>query len=91
MAAKSCKHYYITGRVQGVWFRDSTRKQANLLGVTGWVRNMADGRVEVVVCGSSDVLQAMHVWLQNGPELADVTHVEVEDISCEDFPDFAIR
>ena len=91
MTDKVCKHYFITGRVQGVWFRDSTRKEAIKLGVTGWVRNLEDGRVEAVVCGTEQQLAAMHAWLQHGPKLANVTDVSVADKPCEEFADFSIR
>lgn len=88
---KLCRHYFITGKVQGVWFRDSTRKEATKQGVNGWVRNLPDGRVEAMICGTQDQLQIMHEWLQAGPELAEVTHIEVADQPCENIPDFSIR
>lgn len=91
MTDKMCKHYFITGKVQGVWFRDSTRKEAIKLGVTGWVRNLDDGRVEAMVCGSEQQLQALHAWLQHSPELAKVRDLSVADKPCEEFADFTIR
>ena len=48
------RHYFLSGKVQGVWFRASTKEQADLLGVTGWVRNLSDGRVEVLAYGEKD-------------------------------------
>jgi acylphosphatase len=66
----------IRGRVQGVYFRQSTREQAIELGLTGWVRNRRDGSVELVAEGDSNSLQALVNWCKKGPALADVTDVE---------------
>jgi acylphosphatase len=67
----------IRGRVQGVWFRESMRQEAERLGVTGWVRNRADGSVEAVVQGSAGAVQAMIAWAHRGPSQAEVEAVEV--------------
>ena len=71
-----CRRYTVSGRVQGVFFRDSTRRQAQSLGLSGWVRNCRDGRVEALICGHSEQLAVMEKWLQTGPELAKVTNIE---------------
>ena len=71
----------ITGRVQGVWFRESMRMQAERLGITGWVRNRMDGSVEAVVQGSSEAVAAMTRWARRGPEAAQVRNVEVSEAS----------
>lgn len=68
-------HLQITGRVQGVWFRESMRKEAEQLGVTGWVRNRPDGSVEAVVQGTSAAVDALVVWARRGPPLARVDDV----------------
>ena len=68
----------IHGLVQGVFFRDSMRREALRLGVNGWVRNRADGTVEAVVQGSSAAVEALLRWAQRGPELAWVERVETE-------------
>ena len=73
----------IRGRVQGVWFRESMRLEAERLGVTGWVRNRMDGSVEALVQGSSYAVEAMTRWARRGPEAAQVTDVEVGEASGE--------
>lgn len=66
----------ITGRVQGVGYRDALRREAERLGVTGWVRNLTDGSVEAVVQGSADAVRALQRWAHAGPDLARVERVE---------------
>ncbi len=73
------KHLIIHGRVQGVWFRESMRYQAEALGVTGWVRNRRDGTVEAMVQGEEDGVKAIIGWAHRGPEAALVEKVEVEE------------
>jgi acylphosphatase len=70
-------HLRIWGRVQGVFFRASTRDKAVLLGLRGWVRNRSDGTVEAVAEGDEAALQALVAWVHRGPPIADVTEVEV--------------
>lgn len=70
-------HLRIWGRVQGVFFRASTRDKAVLLGLRGWVRNRSDGTVEAVAEGEEAALQALVAWVHRGPPIADVTEVEV--------------
>ncbi len=62
--------------MQGVWFRESTRRQARLHGITGYARNSPDGSVEVVACGSAVAISALRNWLNKGPAMAQVTRVE---------------
>jgi acylphosphatase len=69
----------VAGRVQGVWFRETCRREAGGLGVSGWVRNRGDGRVEAVFEGDPAAVQAMVTWCRLGPPRADVTDVEVTD------------
>lgn len=71
-----CRLFRIEGRVQGVWFRESTRREAEPLGITGYAKNRADGSVEVLACGEPDALDRLAAWLGNGPPLARVTRVE---------------
>jgi acylphosphatase len=71
-----CRHYFVSGRVQGVYFRSSTQQQAQALGVTGWVRNRSDGRVEVLACGDTVALDRLENWLRIGPRWANVTNIE---------------
>lgn len=85
-------HAFISGRVQGVFFRDFTRRWAKTLGLTGWVRNVFDGRVEVVAEGSEEALQTLVEKLKEGPPAAVVEKVDVnwEEYKAE-FTDFTIR
>jgi len=73
------KHLLISGRVQGVFFRESMRSEAERLGVTGWVRNRRDGVVEAVVDGTESAVQAMIEWAYRGPPSARVTDVKVSE------------
>ncbi|MGF1470849.1 MAG: acylphosphatase [Rubrobacteraceae bacterium] len=71
-------HVYVSGNVQGVFFRDSTRQKADELGLAGWVKNTSDGRVEAVFEGPSDKVREMVDWCENGPSQADVEDVDAE-------------
>ena len=66
----------IEGRVQGVWFRDSTRTQANTLGINGWVRNKHDGNVEVLAEGPEENVGKLIEWCHRGPSAARVDRVQ---------------
>jgi acylphosphatase len=72
----SAARFFVSGRVQGVFFRASTREQAQRLGLHGHARNLADGRVEVVAEGDAQALDALEAWLHEGPPLAQVERVE---------------
>jgi acylphosphatase len=77
------RHLVARGRVQGVWYRESMRREAQRLGVTGWVRNRTDGSVEAVVQGPAEAVDAMLAWAQRGPEAADVKSLEVAEARGE--------
>ena len=81
----------VHGRVQGVFFRDSTRSRAGELGVAGWVRNRADGAVEAVFEGPPDAVAAMVDWSRQGPRSANVAKVEVNLESPEGLSRFEVR
>ena len=81
----------VTGRVQGVWFRESCRREAESLGVAGWVRNRADGAVEAVFEGESAAVLAMVAWCRTGPPRAHVDDVEVVDESPAATVGFRVR
>ena len=84
-------HLVISGRVQGVAFRYYTRRQAQALGLTGWVRNQPDGRVEVLVEGRDAEVEAMIEWCHHGPPSAMVTNVEITRSQASgQFPSFDI-
>jgi acylphosphatase len=81
-----CRLFRIQGRVQGVWFRESTRREAEPLGITGHASNMPDGSVEVLACGSDEALARLEKWLQHGPPMARVSNVEWKAVRA-DAPD----
>jgi acylphosphatase len=80
----------VSGKVQGVWYRQSTREMALILGITGEVRNLADGRVYIVATGSKEQLEKLVGWSKQGSEKARVTGIEIQDISFQQFDGFAI-
>jgi acylphosphatase len=71
----------VTGRVQGVWYRESCRREAELLGVTGWVRNRPDGRVEIEAEGPRPAVDELLAWARQGPPLARVETLALEDLA----------
>lgn len=76
MSENETRRWLVSGRVQGVFFRESTRRQAEPLGLAGHAVNLSDGRVEVVACGSPAALDQLEQWLQHGPRSARVEQVE---------------
>ena len=85
-------HFLVSGRVQGVFFRMATKQQADLYGLSGWVCNRRDGRVEGVVAGASQRLDDFIAWLHRGPDLARVLKVELEEVEGEEnYSGFEIR
>lgn len=90
----ACKrlHVFFSGRVQGVFFRAFTRDAARRHGVKGWVRNLPDGRVEAVFEGSPEAVDAVLSICREGPPLARVDRVDVQEEPCTgEFEDFDIR
>ena len=90
MIDKICINCFVSGKVQGVWFRASTQKEAQKLGVTGWVRNLPDGRVEVMACGPKDRIEKLKLWLQRGPELAEVADLQCQEVPWQEFENFDV-
>jgi acylphosphatase len=90
---KTQLHVIISGRVQGVWFRVSTKEKADQLGITGWVKNNNDGNVEALFEGEKKNLQEMISWCHNGPSNAIVENVKIveENQSNNVFDNFSIR
>jgi acylphosphatase len=80
---KICKKIKISGRVQGVWFRSATKKEAIKLNITGWVKNNHEGDVEVLACGDEQQISLFEKWLRRGPMLAKVTSVQSEIYNLE--------
>jgi len=79
-----CVRCYISGQVQGVFFRASALEQAQMLGIVGHAKNMGDGRVEVLACGDELAIDAMKRWLQHGPRGATVTDVECMAVEVDE-------
>jgi acylphosphatase len=88
MSERVCKHFYVSGKVQGVWFRASTKEKADQLQITGWARNLPDGRVEVLACGTREKIAVLHEWLQQGPKLAKVTDLIAEEMDWQEHIQF---
>ena len=85
-------HVFVEGTVQGVWFRESARREAEALGVTGWVRNLPDGRVEAVFEGTAAGVEAMVAWCRKGPANAKVERVQAwAEPPTSEFSSFAVH
>ena len=85
-----CHQIKVSGKVQCVWFRDSTLKKAQELGVKGFVKNESDGSVYIEAEGSKDALKKFINWCQEGPAFAKVESVDVEDMELTYFEKFKI-
>ncbi len=85
-----CRQFRITGRVQGVFFRASTRRAAKDLKLTGFARNVADGSVEVLACGAPEAVARLSEWLHSGPPGARVDNVESIAVDVAKPPSFTI-
>ena len=81
----------VHGRVQGVFFRDSTRERANAHGVAGWVSNRSDGALEAVLEGPPEAVQNVLSFLHTGPPHASVDHVDVSEEEPEGLTGFSVR
>ncbi|HEX5842370.1 MAG TPA: acylphosphatase [Pseudomonas sp.] len=86
-----CVHAYVSGRVQGVYFRQSTAEQAEQLDLDGWVRNLQDGRVEVLFEGEESAVRALAVWLEQGPRNAEVSELELHEQPLQGIAGFVVR
>ena len=88
----ACRMCWVIGRVQGVCYRGNAQARARELGITGYARNLSDGRVEVLACGDSARVRAFIEWLWVGPIAAHVTAVEIVDHEPAEWPSgFATR
>ena len=81
-----CKHCFVSGRVQGVFYRASAGERARTLKVTGYAKNLPDGRVEVLICGEPAAVEALCNWLWQGPPAAKVSEVVVRTVECAEIP-----
>jgi acylphosphatase len=85
-------HIIVSGQVQGVGFRWATKREADKLGLTGYVRNQADGKVEIVAAGSAEAVGALLAWAKRGPLFSKVHQVDVTDLPAQaDYTAFSIR
>lgn len=84
-------HCLISGKVQGVWYRASAQEEAQALGLTGFARNLPDGRVEVKAFGEKEKVIAFYQWLKKGPKLARVDEVNLMECDWEEFDRFGVR
>jgi acylphosphatase len=91
MAAIKARRFLISGRVQGVGYRYFAQRSAHAVGVTGWARNLDDGRVEVHANGTQESLEDFEARLRMGPRFADVRTVEVREEAVLDLHSFDIR
>jgi acylphosphatase len=91
MEARIRRRVWVSGRVQGVAFRAALRREARAAGVTGWARNLADGRVEAVLEGGPDAVAALVAWCRAGPSHARVERVEVQEEAHEGLAGFEVR
>jgi acylphosphatase len=85
------EHVWVSGLVQGVFFRYEARERARTRGLAGWVRNLPDGRVEAVFEGPPDAVEAMVEWCRTGPRGAEVTEVEVTPEEPENLDGFEVH
>ena len=88
--SQQCMQALVSGRVQGVYFRQSTLQQAQALGLRGWVRNLSDGRVEVWYEGDEQALRHLSRWLEQGPAQAQVHGLELHRQPVQGFVDFQL-
>ena len=83
-----CTRFLVSGRVQGVFFRSSTARVARRLNLTGYAQNLADGRVEVLACGSQDAVLKLESWLWQGSAASSVSDVSSQTVATEPPPAF---
>lgn len=86
-----CKRCLVDGRVQGVFYRTSARSKAVELGLTGWVRNLQDGRVEVLMKGSGGQVEDMIDWLWQGSSISQVVSVQCTEEQADDLDGFTVK
>jgi acylphosphatase len=85
------RHIWVSGRVQGVWYRGACADQAHALGISGWARNLTDGRVEIAAEAAVEALDELVEWCRHGPPAARVTAVEVQAEEPEGLDGFDVR
>ena len=86
-----CVHLIVSGRVQGVFFRDNTRRKAIELGLNGYAKNLPDGNVEVVAQGDEGKISELIEFINKGPGIAKVENIKIKHKEPENFKSFEIR
>ncbi|MCB1827652.1 MAG: acylphosphatase [Coxiellaceae bacterium] len=86
-----CIKAIVSGKVQGVFYRACTVEKAKALKLTGWVRNTADGKVELIACGEEQNVKALVDWLWQGSKASKVDSVSWEEVVAQSFDDFATK
>jgi acylphosphatase len=81
----------IHGKVQGVFYRATAKKIADRIGLTGWVKNLKTGEVEAVICGSEEQIESFIYWAREGPERAEVSHIDIKHEPEEIFSSFLVK
>ena len=85
-------HLLISGRVQGIFFRSQAKEKARELGLTGWICNLADGRVEAVIEGNKEKVEEITDWARSGPVLAKIEKIKMKEEEYQgEFKNFEIR
>ena len=85
-------HIYASGLVQGVFFRDNTRQKAQELGVFGWIKNLPDGKVEIIVEGEKKKVKELIEWIKEGPGLVRIDNLDLEEEDYQgEFESFGIK
>ncbi|HEY5761561.1 MAG TPA: acylphosphatase [Steroidobacter sp.] len=90
MATLIARRCFVSGRVQGVFYRASTRHKATELGCAGYARNLPDGRVEVLAVGEPQAVQGLLDWLWRGSPASEVKLVDVQEVALEDLDDLPV-
>lgn len=91
LAMYACFRIVVSGKVQGVFFRKHARQHAEQLHITGYVKNLENGNVELVICGNPDDLKKMVTWCHHGPAGAVVESVQVNESGVQKFSAFEIK
>lgn len=84
-------HLIVSGKVQGVFFRDNTRKKAMELGLTGYAKNLPDGTVEIVAEGKEEKINELIEFIKKGPGIAKVADIKIKEKNFENFKGFEIN
>ncbi|MDH5544028.1 MAG: acylphosphatase [Gammaproteobacteria bacterium] len=85
-----CVRCVVSGKVQGVFFRQSTVRIAQAFGITGRVKNLVNGDVEVIACGEKEDIEKLQNWLRQGPVTAQVKNIDCQAINAVEYSDFQV-